>query len=322
MQTDEHQYYVSFPPHVLGKRSVAGIVYDNLIALVPALIAGIYYFRENAVKVMLFAVVTAVICEAGMQRFLKRDITIADGHAVLTGLLLAFMLSPAAPWWMVCVGTASAIIIGKLIFGELGNNPFHPALVGWVMIGLSWPEKLFNWVEPQGGMIPDPPLYVFKFDGMEAFADYGFRISDLLMGLQAGGIGTICILALLAGGIYLLFRRAIAWQIPAGLLGTVFVFGGILWLVDKEANLNPIFHLVAGSTVFGAFFMATDPVTSPVTRWGKLIYGIMCGVLIMVIRTWGKYPDGVAFAILLANASAPLLNRIRPKPYGKEKNSA
>lgn len=322
MQLNEARLYVSFPPHVLGKKTVAGIIYNNLIALIPAIIAGLYYFRLGALKIMILAVITALICEAGMQRFLKRDITISDGHAVLTGLLFSFLLSPTAPWWMVVVGSGCSIIVGKLIFGELGNNPFNPPLVGWVMLRLSWPDRLSDWIEPFGGMIPDPPLQVFKFDGMESFTDYNFHLLDLFIGKQAGGIGTVCIVALLAGGLYLLIRRIISWQIPVGLLGAVFIFSGILWVIDKGASLNPLFHLLAGGTVLGAFFLATDPVTSPVTRWGKLLYGITGGVLIMVIRTWGKYPDGVAFALLLANTTAPLLSKIRPRAYGKEKGVA
>jgi electron transport complex protein RnfD len=322
MQTNEYRFYVSFPPHVLGKKSVAGIIHNNLIALMPAIIAALYYFRLGALKIMVIAVITALVCEVGMQKFLKRDISITDGHAILTGLLFAFLLPPALPWWIVVVGSASAIIIGKMIFGELGNNPFNPTLIGWVIVMLSWPSQLSDWVEQYGGEIPDPPLYVFKFDGIDAFIDYDFHLFDLFIGKQAGGIGATCIMALLAGGIYLLLRRIISWHIPAGFLGTVFIFSGILWLIDKEANLNPLFHLMTGTTVLGAFFLATDPVTSPVTRWGKLFYGIVCGVLLMVIRAWGKYPDGVAFAILLANASAPLLNKIRPRPYGKVKDVA
>jgi len=322
MQASDYRFYVSFPPHVLREKGVSTIIYSNLTALVPAIIAALYYFRGGALKVMVLSVVTAFICEAGMQKFLKRDIAISDGHAILSGLLFAFLLSPVVPWWLVVVGSGTGIIVGKMIFGELGNNPFNPPLVGWVMVRLSWSDELNDWVEPFGGMIPDPPLQVFKFDGLDAFMDYGYGLFDLLIGKQAGGMGTTCIIALLAGGIYLLSRRMISWHIPAGLLGTVFIFSGILWLIEKEANLNPLFHLLAGGTVLGALFLATDPVTSPVTRWGKLAYGIICGVLIMVIRVWGKYPDGVVFAILLANTSAPLLNKIRPRRYGKEKGVA
>lgn len=322
MQTSDYRLYVSFPPHVLGKKTVSGIIYNNLIALIPAVIAGLYYFRMAALEVMVLSVLTALICEVGMQIFLKRDITVTDGHAIMTGLLLAFLLPPSVPWWLVVVGSGTAIILGKMIFGELGNNPFNPTLVGLVMVRLSWSDRVQDWVEQTEGMIPDPPLWIFKFDGLDAFVDFEFRLFDLFIGRQAGGIGSICIIALLAGGIYLLSRRMIAWQIPAGLLGAVFIFSGILWLIDQKADLNPFFHLVAGRAVLGAFFLAADPVTSPVTRWGKLVYGVICGVLIMVIRTWGKYPDGVVFAILLANTCSPLLNKIRPRPYGKEKDIA
>lgn len=322
MQASDYRFYVSFPPHILRRKSVSTIIHSDLIALVPAIIAALYYFRGGALRVMVLSVLTAVLCEAGMQKFLKRDISISDGHAVLSGLLFGFLLSPVVPWWLIVVGSGTGIIVGKMIFGELGNNPFNPALVSWVIVRLSWPDQLSDWVEPAGGWIPDPPLWVFKFDGLEAFQDYGYQFFNLFVGQQAGGIGTACGIALLAGGIYLILRRIISWHIPAGLLGTVLIFSGILWLVDKGANLNPFFHLVAGGTMLGAFFLATDPVTSPVTRRGKLAYGIICGVLIMLIRAWGKYPDGVAFAILLANTSAPLLNKIRARPYGKEKGVA
>jgi len=318
MTNDQYKFYVSFPPYLQVKKTVSSILHNTLIALIPAIIAAIYYFRGGALKVILLAVITAVLCEAGMQKFLKRDISISDGHAVLTGLLFAFLLSPLVPWWLVVVGSGAGIIVGKMMFGGFGNNPFNPALVGLVMIRLSWPERLENWKEPFGGWVPDPPLQVFKLDGLDAFRDYGYTVADLFLGQQAGGVGTIFVAGLLAGGLYLLWRRIISWHIPVGLLGTVFVFSAILWWVDKEANLNPVFHLIAGGTMLGAFFLATDPVTSPVTRWGKLAYGIICGALIMVIRAWGIYPDGVAFAILLANASSPLLNKFRPRPYGKE----
>ncbi len=322
MQTDKFRFYVSFPPHIFGKKSISIIMYNRLLALCPATIAALYYFRFGALKLILVSVATALIFEVGIQKFLKRDITVKDGSAALTGLLLAFLLPSTTPWWVVMIGSASAIILGKQIFGGLGNNPFNDTLVGWLVLRLSWPDRISYWMEPFGGEIPDPPLSVFKFDGMEAFQDYGFGYLDLLLGDQAGGIGTICVIALLAGGIYLLLRRIIRWQIPVGLLGAVLIFSGILWVYDSKTYLNPLFHLLAGSTVLGAFFIATDPVTSPVTRWTKLAYGIICGALIMVIRTWGKYPDGVVFAILLANAGAPLLNKITPRPYGKEKGYA
>jgi electron transport complex protein RnfD len=318
MTDNQYRFYVSFPPYVQVKKTVSSILHHSLIALIPAIIAAIYYFRVDALKVMLLSVITAVLCEAGMQKFLKREVSISDGHAVLTGLLFAFFLSPLVPWWLVVVGSGVGIIVGKMMFGGLGNNPFNPALVGLVMIRLSWPDRLDIWKEPFGGWVPDPPLQVFKLDGLDAFKDYGYTVAHLFLGQQAGGIGTIFIAGLLAGGLYLLWRRMISWQIPVGLLGTVFVFSAILWGFDREAYLNPVFHLLAGGTMLGAFFLATDPVTSPVTRWGKLAYGIICGALIVVIRAWGIYPDGVAFAILLANASSPLLNKFRPRPYGKE----
>ena len=227
MQNEPYKFYVSFPPYLQKGKSVSTITYEYLIALSPALIAGVYFFRFDALKVMVIAVVTALVCETGMEKFLRRESTLKDGHAVLIGLVFASLLSPSIPWWVVVIGSASGIIIGKQIFGGLGNNPFHPSLVGWVMIRLSWPDELLDWTEPFGGQIPDPPLHVLKFDGLEAFVDYDYQLFDLLIGRQAGGIGSVCIAALLAGGVYLLLRRMISWHIPVGLLGTVFVFSGI-----------------------------------------------------------------------------------------------
>ncbi len=322
MQPADYRFYVSFPPHILGKKTIKGIMYNRLLAVAPAVAAAIYYFRMDAFKVMILSVLTALACEAGMQKFLKRDITIADGSAVLTGLLLAFLLSSATPWWIVVVGAATAIILGKQIFGGLGNNPFCDALVGWLVLRLSWPERIAYWMEPHGGDLPFPPLEIYKFDGLTAFQDYYFQPLNLFLGCQAGPLGTVFIAGLLAGGLYLLFRRVITWHIPAGFLGAVTVFSGILWLYNGGMYLNPLFHLLGGTAVLGAFFLATDPTSSPVTRWGKLAFGVLCGVLIILIRTWGKYPDGVAFAIVLGNAGVPLLNKIRPRPYGKEKEGA
>jgi len=316
MESSRYRFYVSFPPHILGKKNITTIMYNKVVALLPAIVFALYYFRLGALKVMVVSVITALLTEAGMQRFLKRDSTVMDGSAALTGLLLAFLLPSTTPWWVALVGSATAIILGKQIYGGLGNNPFNDTLVGWLVLRLSWPDRIASWVEPFGGEIPDPPLTVYKFDGLEAFQDYDFQALDLFLGNQAGGVGTICIMALLAGGIYLLLRRIINWQIPVGLLGVVLGFASVLWFYDSETYLNPIFHLLAGSTVLAAFFIAPDPATSPVTPWSKLAYGIICGLLIMIIRTWGKYPDGVAFAILLANAGTPLLNKIRPRPYG------
>ncbi len=317
MELTRYRLYVSFPPHILGRKNIATIMYNKVLALAPAIIAAVYYFRLGALRIMLLSVITAMLAEAGMQRFLKRDITVGDGSAALSGLLLSFLLPSTTPWWVVIIGSATAIVLGKQIFGGLGNNPFNDMLVGWLVLRLSWPDRIASWVEPFGGQIPDPPLAVYKLDGIEAFHDYGFRYLDLFLGNQAGGIGTVCGIALLVGGLYILIRRVIRWQIPVGFLGAVFCFAGILWLWDRGAYINPLFHILSGSTILGAFFIATDPVTSPVTRWSKVAYGVICGLLIVIIRTWGKYPDGVTFAILLANTSTPLLNKIKPRPYGK-----
>lgn len=319
MNTEALKLHVSFQPHITCRRTVSSINYDFIIALIPAIFMGGYFFGIYAIRNMALSVVTALLCEAGMQRFLKRPIMIKDGHAIITGLFLAFLCPPTVPWWMIVVGSGCSIVAGKMIFGELGNNPFCPALVGWVMLRLSWPDTITFFIEPRGGMVPDHPLWVFKFDGIEAFLDYEYRIMDLLIGKQPGGIGTTCAIALIAGGLFLLIKRTIPWQIPLGYFGSLFIFSLILWLSNSSQNINPVFHMITGSTILGGFFLATDPVSSPVTKWGKLIFGIICGSLVIVIRIWGKYPDGVAFAILLGNSISPLLSKIKPRPYGKER---
>lgn len=322
MNTENIKLHVSFPPHVFCQKTVSSINYNFLIALIPTIVAGIYYFGIGALQNMVVSLITALLCEAGIQKFLKRDIMISDGHALLIGLLVSFLCPPNLPWWMMMIGSACAVVAGKMVFGELGNNPFCPPLIGWVMLRLSWPDSITYWIEPRGGMIPDHPLWVFKFDGIEAFLDYNYHIMDLLVGRQAGGIGTTCAIALIAGGIYLLIRRIIPWQIPTGYFGSMFLFSLLLWFINRDQNLNPIFHLITGSTILVGFFIATDPVTSPVTRWGKLIFGIICGSLIILIRKWGMYPDGAVFAVLLGNSISPLLSKIRPRAYGKEKQFA
>jgi len=315
--SSNHRLYVSFPPYIHKGKTVSGIYRNYLIALLPAIFASLYYFRAGALCVLVISVVVSVLTEYLLQKVLKREIQVSDCHAILNGLILAFLLPPSSPWWMVTVGAFCSIAIGKQIFGELGNNPFNPPLIGWVMLRLSWPDKVSNWIEPVGGWVADPVLQIFKIDGIEAIHDLEFNILNLFLGRQAGGLGTICALALLVGAIYLLGRRVISWHIPVSYLLTVFLFSLILYLSSRETQISPIYHLICGGTLLGAIFIATDPVSSPVTRWGKLAFGLICGVIVMVIRTWGKYPDGTVFAILLANTSTPLLNRLRPRSYGK-----
>lgn len=325
--TATRKFIVSASPHVHSGQDITSVMRDVILALTPALLAGIWYFGFDAFRVLLLAVAGCVGFEMIMNRLLGRQSTIKDLSAALTGILLAMNLPSGSPWWMVIIGSGAAIILGKAIYGGLGYNPFNPALVARVFLLISFPVQMTRWVVPAGittgadAATGATPLGVAK----EA-ASLGNPLSSiglpdntqLLLGNIGGSFGEVSALALLAGGAYLLYRGIIRWQIPAGFIGSVVVITGIAHLAQPERYMNPLFHVLAGGLIIGAFFMATDMVTSPVTRKGMLVFGIGCGVLTSVIRLWGGYPEGVSFAILLMNAVTPLIDRyMRPKVFGQ-----
>ena len=263
---------------------------------------------------------------------MRRDAGIGDLSAVVTGLLLAFNLPPDLPSWMAAVGALFAIVVAKQLFGGIGYNPFNPALIGRVVLLMSFPAQMTTW---SAWRIPSPaagveaittatPLGLLKTSlltsGKIPYAFDGATAWQFLAGLKNGCIGEVSGLALLIGAVYLLHRRCIYWQVPVFFIGTVAVLAGILWKMDPGHNLNPLFHVLAGGVILGAFFMATDMVTTPVTKTGMAVFGVGCGVLTMVIRKWGGYPEGVSFAILIMNALTPLINRgTRPRVFGHRK---
>ena len=327
-------YIVSTSPHTHSGSSVRRIMLDVIIALLPALAMAIVFFGWNAVRLVSACVFACVLTEAVARKAMGRELGITDLSAVITGILLAFNLPPSLPTWMAVVGSVFAILVAKQLFGGIGYNPFNPALAGRVMLLISFPVFMTAWSSWQ---IPAPvgvdalttatPLGLvkttlltggalpFEFDAPAAW--------QLFVGNRNGCIGEVSGLALLVGGAYLLVRRCISWHIPAAYLLTVAIFAGILWSVDGSQNLPPLFHMLAGGLMLGAIFMATDMVTSPVTRSGMVIFGVGCGVLTMVIRKWGGYPEGVSFAILLMNAVTPLINRAtRPRVFGARKPAA
>jgi Na+-translocating ferredoxin:NAD+ oxidoreductase subunit D len=325
--TNPRKYIISASPHVHSGQNVKSVMRDVIFALTPALLVGIWYFGFDALRVLLLAVLGCVAFERVMNHLMKRSSTIGDLSAALTGILLAMNLPSGSPWWMVVVGSAVAIILGKAIYGGLGYNPFNPALVARVFLLISFPVQMTRWVVPQGlgtGMDATTgatPLGVAK----EAISQ-GTPLSEagipghmqLLLGNVGGSFGEVSALALLLGGLFLLYRGIIRWQIPVGFIGSVVLISGITHFMQPERYLNPLVHVLAGGLIIGAFFMATDMVTSPVTRKGMLIFGIGCGVLTSVIRLWGGYPEGVSFAILLMNALTPLIDRYtRPKVFGQ-----
>lgn len=304
---------VSMPPHVHCGRTIKGHMRETLIALLSAAIMAAVFFGLDAVRVMAMACAVAVATEALCNALSGRDLAVDDLSALLTGLLFAFLLPASAPWWLAAVGAASSIGLGKFIFGGLGASPLCPPLVGWALCRISWPEIM----DTNATMLASTlaaPLHELKYFGLDAVA--AIDPVSLFTGHQLGGLGTVHVAALLAGGAFLLVRRHISWEIPtafiAGLLATAWVYR----LTDPSAYAPPLFHLLAGGAVFGAFFLATDPASSPIGRIPRLLFGLMAGIMVIIIRVYGIYPDGVPFAILLANLFTPLLDRIRPRPFG------
>jgi electron transport complex protein RnfD len=321
--TDNQQLFVSTSPHIRSEDSIPAIMYRVLLSLAPAALMGVYFFGLHTLVIILISLAVALACEALMQRAMGQSIGIWDGSALVTGLLLAMNLPPTSPWWLVVVGSAVSIILGKQIFGGLGGNPFNPALVGRVVLLISWPVQMTTWVRPTplfSGMVDAvstaTPLGILKLEGVAKAAQ--FSLWDSFWGYGGGCLGETSVIALLLGGAYLLWKKDISWHIPFSYLFTVAVFSGVFWLIDPAKYVSPLFHLLNGGLMLGAFFMATDYVTTPVTRKGQLVFGVGCGILTMVIRLFGGYPEGVSFAILLMNAATPLIDRyIKPVTFGR-----
>jgi electron transport complex protein RnfD len=300
---------VSSSPHIRSEETVQRIMLDVIIALLPATAASVYFFGMRALAITLVSIAAAVAAEAAIQKIRKKPVTVSDGSAVITGLLLALTLSPAMPLWMVAVGAVAAIGIGKQVYGGLGSNPFNPALVGRAFLVVTFPVHMTTWINPVDGVSSATPLGLLKMEGTAT----GYM--ELFIGNVGGSLGETSALLLILGGMYLLYRGIIDWRIPAFYLGTVAVMTLVL-------GADPIFHLLAGGLMLGAFFMATDMVTTPVTRTGKIVFSTGAGVLVAVIRLYGGYPEGVLFSILLMNTFTPIIDKYtRPKIYGEVKQS-
>ncbi len=323
---------ISPSPHDHSSESVSKLMYGVILALLPAFLVSVYFFGIGTIIITLTAMVSCVVFEWLIQRFLmKEESAISDGSAMVTGILLAFCLPTNLPIWLVVLGSFVAISVGKMSFGGLGNNPFNPALVGRVFLFISFPVQMTSWPEPGENHFAyldastgATPLSIMK-EGMkngermsEILPDIPFY-QDMFIGRMGGSAGEIAAAALLIGLVFLLFRRIITWHIPVSILLTVAVFTGIMWLINPALNPNPLFHLLSGGLMLGAIFMATDYVTSPMNAKGMWIYGIGIGVITVVIRVFGAYPEGVQFAILIMNAFTPLINKyIKPGRFGKE----
>lgn len=298
---------VSSSPHIRAKDTVNSIMYNVIIALLPVTAASVYFFGFRALSIVIVSILAAVATEAVIQKIRKKPITINDGSAVITGLLLALTISPAMPIWMTAVGAVVAIGIGKQVYGGLGHNPFNPALVGRAFLVVTFPVHMTTWLSPFDGVTTATPLNLMKMEGIKT----GYM--DLLIGNVGGSLGETSALLLLIGGLYLLYKGVIKWYIPVSYLGTVA-------LLTLTLGRDPVFHLLAGGLVLGAFFMATDMVTTPVTMLGKIVFGVGAGIIVVLIRLYGGYPGGVLFSILLMNLFTPIIDRYTcPKIYGEVK---
>ena len=320
---------VSMSPHVHSGDSISKNMYGVLIALIPALLCSFVYFGLGAILVTLVSVASCVFFEWAINRYmLKRtDTSVLDGSAILTGVLLAFNLPSNLPLWMVMVGALFAIGVVKMTFGGLGCNLFNPALAGRAFLLISFPVEMTTWPKPlQGFMTIDgetaaTPLSLMKeaikSGDSSKLTDIPSSLMDMFTGQTGGSMGEVCEIAILIGLIYMLAKKIITWHIPISILATVFVFAGALHLANPSFP-SPFMDLVSGGLMLGAVFMATDYVTSPMSKKGQLIYGVAIGFLTVVIRTWGAYPEGMSFAILIMNAFVPLINNyFKPKRFGE-----
>jgi electron transport complex protein RnfD len=326
----EQQLIVSVSPHIKTEETTSRIMWSVNAALLPATVMGVYFFGPLAALNVALCVASAVLFEYVYEKALKQKVMVSDGSAVLTGLLLGLNLPPVVPFYIPLVGSAVAIVITKQLFGGLGYNVFNPALVGRAFLLISFPKLMTIWKEPTAAFVQldakttATPLGILKLDGMdkliEVFGDKMNLYTQLLVGHRAGSIGETSAVAILIGAAYLFYRGYISWHIPVSFLGSAAL---IAWVFGGKGALfagDPILHLISGGMLIGAFFMATDYVTSPSVKNGQILFGIGCGFLTMLIRLKGGYPEGVMFAILIMNCFSPLIDRgFKSKVFGAVK---
>ncbi|UCF63923.1 MAG: RnfABCDGE type electron transport complex subunit D [bacterium] len=333
----------SSSPHVRDSDSIPKIMWTVNIAMIPALIMAFYFFGPKALWIIFLAVASAVLTEGIIYKLAKQPARIQDGSAVITGVLLAFNLPASAPWWMPVVGSVFAIAIVKALFGGLGNNILNPALAARAFLLASWPvEMTASWVAPREGTISGingitsaTPLNLLKQSAkiiaspesfepsqvqaaQNAIANLSSTYTNLLIGNVGGCIGETSVIALLIGALIMFYRHAISWHIPFTYIGTVALFSWIFGGSEGLFTGNWIFHILSGGLILGAFYMATDMVSSPVSHKGQMIFGMGCGILTVTIRIWGGYPEGVSYAIILMNLAVPLIDRYTiPRVFGE-----
>ena len=317
---------VSLSPHEKGHLTTNKIMWLVCAALIPSFISALYNFGIRALVVVAASLVFCVGIEYLIQKFLlKTKVTICDGSAAVTGLLLAFNMPSSIPLWQLFIGALVAIGIAKMAFGGLGKNPFNPALVGRAFLLISFPVSMTTWPQPGitrfvwnvDAMTAATPLGNIKLHAFNQLPDYW----DLFIGTVGGSLGETSALAILLGGLFLIYKKIISWHIPFFFLATILVFTGIAWLVNPEAFVNPLYHILGGGVMLGAFFMLTDMVTSPMNPKGQIIFAVGAGIICSCIRLWGAYPEGCMFSILIMNAFVPLIDKyIKPKRFGSEVN--
>ncbi len=338
-------------PHAHGAASVNRIMVLVMAALLPATLFGVYLYGWPALNLLLVTVCTAVLAEAACLRIAGKPVTpyLLDGSAVLSGWLLAMTLPPWAPWWIGAVGSLLAIVVAKQVFGGIGQNLFNPAMVARVALLIAFPLEMTTFTAPKPLFSADAPGFLdglsitfaaaAEIDGVSSASTLSHVKTELsqgtpldsaltpvfdaltgFIGTMPGSLGETSALLILLGGLYLLFKRIISWHIPVSMIGSLLLLATIFHLIDPDSYLGPVVHLLSGATLLGAFFIATDLVTSPVTAKGQLLFGAGCGALVFVIRTWAGYPEGMAFAVMLMNALTPLIDHyIRPRVYGRNR---
>ncbi len=312
---------LSLAPHNKSNTDTQNIMKHVVMALVPVILASAYLYGLQVFMTYAVSIAFCVFFEYTFNKVAKLPVSINDFSAVVTGVLLAMCLPPTMPYWAIGVGSFVAIIVGKCVFGGVGQNPFNPALLGRTFLLLSFPYQTSQWI------VVDQASGATTLTGYQTALTMDAEIEHTLLNLKSllfssgGSLGEASPLLLLLGGLYLMYRRVISWHIPVAFIGTVFVMTFALWAFKPEAMLDPFTHILSGGLLLGAFFMATDYSSSPLFKNGKLLFGIGCGLLTVLIRCFGTYPEGVAFAILIMNACVPLLDKyVRNKPFGKVKS--
>ncbi|MGL4653356.1 MAG: RnfABCDGE type electron transport complex subunit D [Cetobacterium sp.] len=300
-------------PHIRTKETVDDVMYDVIIALLPALLAASYFFGIRAIVVTAVSILSCMVTEFICQKLMKQDIQIFDGSAIITGILYAFVVPPYMSLAYIIVGAVVSIVLGKMVFGGLGHNIFNPALVGRAFVQASWPVAIttFMYDDIGGATLLDAMKRGLATD--TALIDKGNLYLNTFIGRMGGCLGETSALALLLGGLYLIYKKQLDWKVPTIIIGTVFVAALL-------AGANPFLHIFSGGLFLGAFFMATDMVTSPQTSKGRAIFAVGVGILISLIRFKGGYPEGVAYSILIMNGFVPIINRyVSPKKFGEVK---